>query len=72
MSLNINGKKISKILIEDKNNVIFEGTEADLIKLIIDCKSIAKAIRADLDLEEGINDNDVFDYEQYKDFSKKY
>lgn len=67
------GQQKDSIIIKNNNEIIiFNGTIPELIKLIEDAKSIAVAIRADLDVYEGINDNDVFDYKQYKSFSKKY
>ena len=60
------------VLIFEDGFVHFRGTEAKLIQLIIDTHSMAAAIGLDLDVDEGISDNNVFDYEQYKEFSQKY
>lgn len=60
------------VVIEHDGVVVFNGKASELTQLIKDTKSMAEAIRADIDQPEGINDNDTFDYEQYQEFSKKY
>ena len=61
------------VVVQSRKGIIhFRGTEQELIDLIKATHNIAQAIRLDLDQEDGINDNDVFDYEQYKQFSEKY
>jgi len=63
----------STVLIKEIDGTVhFRGTEAELIQLLIDTHSMAGAIGLDLDVDDGISDNDVFDYEQYKEFSQKY
>lgn len=56
----------------EKGIVHFRGTEQELIDLIKATHNMAEAIRLDLDQEDGIKDNDVFDYEQYHNFATKY
>lgn len=57
---------------KETEETLFDMTLPQIESLIQDAKSIAEAIRADLNQEEGINDNDTIDYEQYKRFSEKY
>jgi hypothetical protein len=59
-------------IITEKGNVVFNGTENDLIIFIRDSYAMAESIRMDLEAENIDASNEGIAIEQYQEFSKKY
>jgi hypothetical protein len=60
------------VRIEENNFIHFNGTEKELIQLIIDTHAMAEAILTDLDAGNFDENQEAMDIEMYREFSEKY